>query len=406
MIRIYLERMPDKFRGVNMSVILKAGADAGNNGLKLMVKGQKPIYIPSIYSLYIGESTGLLDEEDVSISELEKNIDVTISSPSLMLNNIRYIVGEKVIHDQLKGTEIEKKSNKSTDELMVLTILSGLAVGAMRHNPNSNHINIRYDLSVALPMQIITPEIAGENAKRYMGSHKVIFHYPNGRDVTVNITVEFCKCLPEGASGTWGIVYDEDGNAVKHKVEDAKDKVTEIDFVEKTLLSFDIGAGTTEEVVSYGINFKPQLSKGLSYGVKEPLLQIITRWNRKNPTKTIDSITEFNEIYLNPKHPRHDMLVEESQQALLGLAARVATDIINKIDDMKDDPYVFIYGGGAVMLKNSLQLILKQKGRLKNVKFLDDPLFTNARGLLVYTCSPRYREHKQKELGFTNLTIS
>lgn len=100
------------------------------------------------------------------------------------------------------------------------------------------------------------------------------------------------------------------------------------------------------------------------------------------------------------------MLVEESQPAFLGLAARVATDIINKIDDMKDDPYVFIYGGGAVIIKNSLKMILKQKGRLKNVIFVDNPLFTNARGLLVYTCSPKYREHKQKELGFTNLTIS
>ncbi|MED4951776.1 peptide ABC transporter substrate-binding protein, partial [Bacillus cereus] len=55
---------------------------------------------------------------------------------------------------------------------------------------------------------------------------------------------------------------------------------------------------------------------------------------------------------------------------------------------------------------NSLKMILKQKGRLKNVIFVDNPLFTNARGLLVYTCSPKYREHKQKELGFTNLTIS
>ncbi|MDZ5610082.1 ParM/StbA family protein [Bacillus pseudomycoides] len=379
-----------------MSVHLKAGADAGTNGLKLMVKGQKPIYIPSIYSLYIGESTGLLDEEEVQMSELENHIDVTISSPSLMLNNVRYIVGQKVINDQLKGTEVEKKSDKSTDELMLLTILSGLAISAMRHNPNSNHINIRYDLSVALPMQIITQEIAAENSKRYMGNHKVM----------INVSVEFCKCLPEGASGTWGIVYDEDGNVLKHKVESEKNAITEVDFVDKTLLSFDIGAGTTEEVVSFGVNFRPQLSKGLSYGVKETLLQIITRWNRKHPKKTIDSITEFNQIYLNEKHPRHALLVEESQQALLGLAARVATDIINKIDDMKDDPYVFIYGGGAVIIKNSLQLILKQKGRLKNVIFVDNPLFTYARGLLVYTCSPRYREHKQKELGFTNLTIS
>ncbi|PEY38333.1 peptide ABC transporter substrate-binding protein [Bacillus cereus] len=389
-----------------MSILLKAGADAGNNGLKLMVKGQNPIYIPSIYSLYIGETTGLLDEEDVPISEVENHIDVTINSPSLMLNNVRYIVGQKVINDQLKGTEVEKKSDKSTDELMVLTILSGLAIGAMRHSPKLDHINIRYDLSVALPMQTITQEVAAVNAKRYMGNHKVIFHYPDGREVTINVSIEYCKCLPEGASGTWGIVYDEDGNVLKHKVENEKNTTTEIDFVDKTLLSFDIGAGTTEEVVSFGVNFRPQLSKGLSYGVKETLLQIITRWNRKHPTKTIDSITEFNQIYLNEKHPRHEMLVAESQQAFLGLAARVATDIINKIDDMKDDPYVFIYGGGAVIIKNSLQLILKQKGRLKNVTFVENPLFTNARGLLVYTCSPRYREHKQKELGFTNLTIS
>ena len=76
-----------------------------------------------------------------------------------MLNNVRYIVGEKVIQDQLKGTEVEKKSNKSTDELMVITILSGLAVSAMRQSPTSSHINIRYDLSVALPMRLITQEI-------------------------------------------------------------------------------------------------------------------------------------------------------------------------------------------------------------------------------------------------------
>ena len=51
---------------------------------------------------------------------------------------------------------------------------------------------------------------------------------------------------------------------------------------------------------------------------------------------------------------------------------------------------------GCSNYKNSLKMILKQKGRLKNVIFVDNPLFTNARGLLVYTCSPKYREHKQK----------
>lgn len=44
---------------------------------------------------------------------------------------------------------------------------------------------------------------------------------------------------------------------------------------------------------------------------------------------------------------------------LLGLVVCVVIDIINKIDDMKDDLYVFIYGGGVVIIKNSLKMILK-----------------------------------------------
>ncbi|PER57803.1 peptide ABC transporter substrate-binding protein, partial [Bacillus thuringiensis] len=37
--------------------ILKAGADAGNSGLKLNVLGLDPLFIPSIYSHHIGEAT-------------------------------------------------------------------------------------------------------------------------------------------------------------------------------------------------------------------------------------------------------------------------------------------------------------------------------------------------------------
>ncbi|NKR09516.1 hypothetical protein, partial [Escherichia coli] len=66
---------------------------------------------------------------------------------------------------------------------------------------------------------------------------------------------------------------------------------------------------------------------------------------------------------------------------------------------LKDDPYVFIYGGGAAILKEYLQQILKSKGRLTNATFLNNPMYVNARGLLVYTCSPRYQQQKEKELG-------
>ena len=66
--------------------------------------------------------------------------------------------------------------------------------------------------------------------------------------MTINVSEVIFKCLPEGASGTWGIVYDEEGNVVKHKIECEPNQVSEIDFVDKTLLSFDIVQGRQKKL--------------------------------------------------------------------------------------------------------------------------------------------------------------
>lgn len=380
--------------------ILKAGADAGNNGLKLWVKDSDPIFIPTVYSLYMGETTELMDMDDIDVDDLINNIDVTINSKALSFNGQRYIIGEKVLNDNLPGVELEKKSDKSKDEIPVLVTLAGLAVDAMKKEYDKDNIEVSYDLSVALPVATITQENARNNATRFMGTHEVIFHHPSGRDVTVAIKIEYCKCLAEGAAAAWGVVFDENGKLAKRKVE-IEDKITTTTFKNQTLLHFDIGAGTTEIVVTKGVQFNPKLSEGLNYGVKENVEEIRKRWNRNNPRKSIDSMAEFNEIYFNPEHPRHNNLVQEAKVGLLQLAQRISSSIINKIDDLKDDPYVFIYGGGSAILKDSLLKILTDKERMTNVTFLNDPMFVNARGLLVYTCSPRFEQQKQKELGVT-----
>jgi len=378
--------------------ILKAGADAGNNGLKLWVKDSEPLMIPTVFSYYIGETSTLMEMDDIEVDDLLDNIDVTINSKALLFNGKRFVIGEKVLKDNLPPNELEEKSDKSTDEIPVLVTLAGLAVDAMKKEYKKNNIEVTYDLSVALPLSTITPEKAKKNAERFMGTHEVIFHHPSGRNVTVSIKIEYCKCLPEGAAAAWGVVYDEKGKVVKRKVE-VGEKTIEVNFADKTLLHFDIGAGTTELVVTEGVKFNPKLSEGLLFGVKSQINTIIKVWNHKNPRKTIDSLAEFNEIYFDSEHPRHIDLVTDANTGLLQLAHQISSHIINKIDDLKDDPYVFIYGGGAAILKENLQTILKAKDRLTNVTFLNDPMYVNARGLLVYSCSPRYEEQKEKELG-------
>jgi len=378
--------------------ILKAGADAGNNALKLWVKDKEPVLIPTVYSLYMGDTAEVMDMDDIAEDELLANIDVTINSKALSFNGQRYIIGEKVLSDNLSGIELEKKSDKSKDEIPVIVTFAGLAIEAIKDNFNKDSIEVTYDLSVALPVGTITQESSKRHAERFMGTHEVIFHHPSGRNVTVTIKIVYCKCLPEGAAAAWGVVYDENGKLSERKVE-VGNSIMKVDFHNKTLLHFDIGSGTTEIVVTEGVKYNPHLSEGLNYGVKQTINEIIKIWNRKNPRKSIDSMAEFNEIYFDTEHPRHNDLVTESKTGLLQLSQQISSSIINKIDDLKDDPYVFIYGGGAAILKDYLQQILKQKDRMTNVTFLNQPMYVNARGLLVYTCSPRYEQQKEKELG-------
>ncbi|NKR09515.1 hypothetical protein, partial [Escherichia coli] len=172
---------------------LKAGADAGNNGMKLWVKDSEPVLIPTVYSLYMGETTELMDMEDIPAEDLLHNIDVTINSKALSFNGQRYVIGEKVLNDNLQGIELEKKSDKSKDEIPVLVTLAGLAVDAMKKDYSKDNIEVTYDLSVALPVSTITQKSAQANAARFTGTHEVIFHHPSGRNVTVTIIIEYCK---------------------------------------------------------------------------------------------------------------------------------------------------------------------------------------------------------------------
>lgn len=243
--------------------IFKAGADAGNNGLKLWVKDVAPIAIPTIYSLYMGETTELMDMEDIPAEELINNIDLTIDSKALSFNGQRYVIGEKVLNDNLRAVELEKKSDKSKDEIPVIVTLAGLAIDAMKKQYDKDNIKVTYDLSVALPVSTITQANAKANSERFMGTHEVTFHHPSGRNVKVTIKIEYCKCLPEGAAAAWGVVFDETGKTIERKIEVA-DKIMKVDFQNKTLLHFDIGAGTTEIVVTEGIKFNPKLSEGLN----------------------------------------------------------------------------------------------------------------------------------------------
>lgn len=381
-----------------MAKTIKAGVDAGNNSLKLWVDGAEPQLIPSIYSLYVGDTTAGFDIEDLTKEQLVDNIDITIvSSKAVPNSNTRYIVGSKVLRDRLTTVEMESKSNKSTDLTPVILTLSGLTIDAIKRYPEKSKINVSYDIALALPVNSITHETAKNHSDRFIGTHEIIFHQESGKEITLTITIEYSKCIPEGAAASWGVVFDEKGKLIKRKIEE-HGEIIEKSFENTKMFHVDIGAGTSELVTTQGVQYFPKLSKGLGYGTKETINNIETMWNREVPRYPIESVAEFNEIYYNPEHHLHSKLVLFSKDFLHPLAERLSVDIINQLNLIKDHVHTFIYGGGSIILKTALQEILEQKGYMNDTTFLNNPLFVNARGLLVFAHSPIYDAQKNKAI--------
>lgn len=388
--------------------ILKVGADAGNDSLKLWVSGEEPVSVPMVYAYYPGETMELLDDQDVDIepNKLFDNLDVTINSPSLKVNNgDRVIIGRKVLTDHLPSIELEENSDKSSDEIPLFVTIASLAAVAMKRNPSKNKLRVKYDLGISLPVNTISKKAAKANEDRFIGTHEVTFHHPSDRKVHVTVIIEFAKCQPEGAAGAWGVVYNESGELQKRTIEVSEGKLAEIDLQHQEMLHFDIGAGTSELVVTNGVVFNPRLSKGLHFGVRKAINQIREVWNHKYPLKAIDTLAEFNQIYFDSEHPRHSMLRNFSKPHLRSLADRISKEMLNKIDSMKDNPFVFIYGGGSLIIKDYLEQILESKKRHYNVTFLSNPAFVNARGLLVYASSPRFNQLKKAALDEVNAAL-
>ncbi|MEX3625050.1 ParM/StbA family protein [Viridibacillus arvi] len=377
-----------------MTKTKKAGIDGGNSSGKMRI-GEHEFNIPSVYAEQINGAVSNFEMADIAKDELIKNLDFTfVSTKALKATNKRYIIGEKVLKDRSSTpVEMELNSNKAEDELPVIVSLAGLALEAMLSNEGKDKITASYDLSVALPYQTMKKGYGDTHSDRFIGTHELIFHHPSGRNVNIAINIEYAKSMTEGAAGAWGVVYDDKGKLKKRDLV-INGETVPVTFENRTILHTDIGAGSTELVVTNGVKYDPVLSQGLNYGVKKTIEDVIVLWNDTHD-RPIDSVAEFNDIYINAHHDIHTELRSVSRPYLEALAKSLAIKIKNMRDKLKDNPLTFIYGGGAIILKEYLTDALKERNSLKNVFFLEEPVFVNAKGLYVFTTSPIFDQLKK-----------
>lgn len=385
-------------KGRMLMKVNKIGADIGNNSCKFESELGKFSFSSSLAEYYPNH---LELEQEITLEQaaasLMNHLDFTVTSP--VLEERRYIVGQKILNDNLTAVELELKSDKSKDDKLKYLCLIGLAVDAIKRQKTiqaGKVIKVNYDLGLALPIKQINKERAQLLADKYMNTHKLYWHVGN-QSIAIEIKIEYARCIAEGQSAIWGLVYDENFQPLTYKLNiDGQEVETTLE--NKMLVGADIGGGTTELAVTRGVVLQLQLSDGLSFGTKEAIENRLSIWNKEFPKKEINSIAEFNNIYYDPSHPRHNMLRNSSimEATTRELAYLFHKPIVNCVNKIKDDVILFIFGGGQVFINSNLKALLKQNNSIENIIFVDNAIYANARGLYVYVSSPRFNELKQR----------
>ncbi len=387
------------------NVIRRAGVDGGNGETKMYFEGvEEGLAIPTAELIVINANGkgNFLASTVVTPKNIHEHLDITfLSSKALTKTNERYLIGKRTLKSMgAKPKETPKHAQKHTSEIVARTMLAGLLVDAIRNNPDSKSITVHYDLNLGLPLNQIDEEAFQKHAERFIGTHEMKFHYPNGEEILVTIVIEFAMTLPEGAIGGYAIIYNIDGSLKTYEIveEDESGDLnkSEVTFEDRELLMGDIGAGSLDCAVMMGVDFDYENSEGFELGTKESVNKIRTEWNKLQKQDQIHSLTQFTEIYSNTEIFNSTKLQNFSTMYLNDDAIVIADSLKSIYEKMPSRARIVLYGGGALLYKNALMPLLEEYS--DKVIFAPDPKFTNAKGLLIFALTPAFEELKSNYL--------
>lgn len=392
-----------KKRGTHKETPLRFGIDAGQSATKARVEGiSKGIYIPSIYTTLTDYATNVISEEPpekgYQYQHVVNDLHMSFTSKNLQGNQtIKCVLGDKLVRD---GREADPLSgigylDKSNENLYLYTSLSALAAAAIHHFPNQAEIEVYYEGVISLPAsnRADIAELFSRAEKRLHGCHSVIWHTPQRGHIEVTIHVGYVKCVPEGAVSIYGQIFAENGTAKNEE------------YLDTCIQHVDIGDGTTDLAVTDGTRFLSGVSTSIPIGVGNALDDIQTQFNSDfngvdaSPNRTatwqrlMDSSMIRNQEIHKIADPLFNLLAQKIAKALAENLIRIPTCKI-----------VLLHGGGSLILKEVLHKHFANYPAIKDrqIKSLEDPIFANAGGALLYACSPRFTAYKQA--AFTKQT--
>lgn len=385
------------------------GNDNGNSEHDLIINGTQ-IRQPNVVSKV--RRLPMLDEinKKYVLKKIEDNLIATIDSPSAAPGF--YYIGNYALNsgETIRNIEVGIDNNKISSEIPIVNTLSQIAGYAIKEGAKDNgkieDVSVIADMVTALPVTQYNKQNADIFADKFTkDKHKATVHVGTSR-VSVEITFEYVKVLPEGVTVVFALQgLKKEDNVMLEKLYDEQvlEKLDGSYFKDKRILHIGIGEGTTEFPITKGIEFDPNFIKGSNNGIGHAIDNALDEF--KQVTGILNySRQKFSEILKDEEHKHYatateiiENYIEEQAIEIIRHAKRQIQKANGEID------IIAIYGGGSIWMKEALIKNLKPICRKNNIELLFIPekyaVTIESIGMYNFATGPIFKALKSKAIS-------
>lgn len=385
-----------------MKLNFTIGNDNGNASQKISF-GEETFELPNIFvkTTRIPQAMSEISPVFV-INNIFDHLFVTIKSPNLENNCPQsYYVGAYTERSGniVQNMSIGLRGNKLDTQLPIITTLANTAAYAVHkvyqkeadvEKLCQNTIKVIVDMATALPNAEYSKENAMRFRNKFLGQH-IVTVYLGSLEATVEINIGYVKVMPEGVPAVFYALAEANNEPFKG-----------LDLKNKRILHVAIGDGTTDYPITDGVQPQPEFINSTHNGIGIAIEKMIDTFAEKAYLSKCTR-QDVAKIVRNQNHRNHALAMEllephleEEAQAIKKYIFRQLERINNEVD------YIFVYGGGSILLKPYLLEALLSDSIIKSDKnkngidvvYMPEQSATTieAKGLYIFTEQPFFKD--------------
>ncbi len=307
-----------------------------------------------IFKSLLGEAVDIKFRSEFSNNTFSSNLHVTIDDQTYFVgdfaeqqSNVRQFTldQEKLINEFVKILALTVVG-RFTDKETPVNVVSGLPVGYYKLN------NKRFS-------QIL------------LGRHKVVYHKPDGTDVTKKIFINKVRMMPQPLGSFFNMMMD------------GKGKIEHMDLSKQKVGVVDIGFRTTDFTIFDNLQFIERASATMDTGISKSFSVIANKLQEKSGV-TVELYRLYKAVQsgiIKMKGQEYN-ISNIREQVFVQAAESIANDIDRLWTDEWDIDTIILTGGGCMELAKHLQPLIA--GHVIPVENKVDSRLNNVQGYYKY----------------------